>query len=332
MSEVRVGLAGCGGMGRGLVSQLVTIEGVKFAAGADPAEASREIVAKDYGVPTYASLGEMLDKAELDGVIVASPNRFHCPNVLEVAAAGKHVFCEKPMALTLEDCQAMIDACASAGVRLQIGQVLRYLPNFAYAIEQVRAGAVGEAKHGMIFRYSPPKADWNQTWRDDPAVVGHYIFEVAVHEIDLARQLFGKPVAVSGWDQNFNPDSPLWAQATSWVIEFESGAVCLMVEGMFNALGRTEVEIAGTGGAMRFTWGGANSYKALDAEAVVETPANVIAEGRENGLRRELREWVEAFVQGKPCTIPGEEGKANIEVALAALESSKRKARVALPL
>ena len=216
----------------------------------------------------------------------------------------------------------MIDACASAGVKLQIGQVLRYLPDFAYGIEQVRAGQLGDARHGMIYRYGPPRGDWGKTWRDDISLVGHYIFEVAVHEIDLARQLFGKAVAVTGWDQNFDPSSPLWSQATTWVIEFESGAVCLLVEGMFNALGRSEVEVAGTAGAMKWSWGGQNIFKSADGSETIETASATISEGRENGLRRELREWIEAIRDNTPCTIPGEEGKANIEIALAARQSS----------
>jgi predicted dehydrogenase len=332
MSEVRVGLVGCGGMGRGLVSQLVTIEGAKLVAGADPAEESREALANEQSVPTFASSAEMLAGVELDGVIVASPNRFHCPNTVEVAQAGKHVFCEKPMALTMADCRAMVAACATAGVKLQIGQVLRYLPDFAHAIEQVRAGQLGEVKHGMIFRYGGPRADWGKSWRDDPSQVGHYIFEVAVHEIDFARQIFGKPVAVSGWDQNFDPKSPLWSQATTWVIEFEGGGVCVMVEGMFNPLGRSEVELAGTAGALRFGWGGKHLFKSTAGDESSEVESSTIAQGCEDGRRRELREWVEAIQSGGPCPIPGEEGMANIEVALAALEASRRKARVELPL
>lgn len=332
MSDIGVGLVGCGGMGRGLISQLVTIDGAKLVGGADPAAESRDALANEYAVPTFESFAAMAAGTELDAVVVASPNHFHRPNTIEAAEAGKHVFCEKPMALTLEDCQAMIDACNAAGVKLQIGQVLRYLPDFAHAIEVVQSGQLGEVKHGMIFRYGGPRADWGQSWRDDQSIVGHYVFEVAVHEIDFARQVFGKPVAVTGWDQSFDPASPLWARATSWVIEFERGGVCLLVEGMFNPLGRSEIELAGTAGALRFGWGGTHVYKSSQGDESSETESSVIAADRESGLRRELREWIEAIRDDTPCTIPGEEGMANIEVALAVLESARSKTRVELPL
>lgn len=332
MSEIRVGLNGCGGMGKGLVSQLITIEGAKLVAGADCFEASRTAFAQEYDVPVYESLTGMLASAELDAVIVATPNDFHAPNVIEAAAAGKHVFCEKPMALTLQDCQAMIDACRNAGVKLQIGQVLRYLPDFARAIQMLHDGQIGQPRHGIICRFSAPKPNWGQTWRDDPSKVGHHIFEVAVHELDFARCIFGKPVAVTGWDVALDQKDGLWSRSTTGMIEFESGAVCVLVEGMFNALGRNEVDISGDKGALRFSWGSEFKFTNNAGGGVWTSPSSAIAQGVENGLRRELREWIEAITNDTLCTIPGEEGKANIELALAILESSKRRTRLTLPL
>jgi len=319
-------------MGKGLVSQLVTIEGAKIVTGADVFEESRAKFAEEYNVPVFESLTDMLAQGDVDAVIVATPNNFHCPNTVEVAAAGKHVFCEKPMALKLADCQAMIDACRQAGVKLQIGQVLRYLPDFAHAIDLVRGGDIGQPRHGLICRYSAPRPDWGHTWRDDPEKVGHYLFEVSVHEIDFMRCVFGKPVAVSGWDVSLHGDQQLWARATTGAIEFEGGAMCLIIEGMFNPIGRTEVEISGSEAAMRFNWGGQFKFKTVSGEGDWEKPSSELAAGREDGRRRELREWIEAIANDTPATIPGEEGKANIELALAILQASAEKRRIELPL
>lgn len=331
MTQVRVGLQGCGGMGKSLISQLVTIEQAQLVASADCFEESRVKFAEEYQVPVYESLTDMLADAQLDAVIVATPNNFHAPNTIEVAQAGKHVFCEKPMSLTLQACQEMIDACKQAQVKLQIGQVLRYLPDFHKAIEMVRAGDLGQPRHGMICRYSAPRENWGHSWRDVPEQVGHFLFEVAVHELDFARCVFGKPVAVTGWDVPLK-EQTLWSKATTGAIEFESGALCLLVEGMFNPIGRSEVNIAGSEGAVQFCWGQTFQYKAVSGQGDWEKTSAEIGEGVENGLRRELREWIEAILEDKPCTIPGEEGKANIELALAILESSARKQRLTLPL
>lgn len=332
MSDIRVGLVGCGGMGKSLVGQLKTIEGAALVAGADPFSEARDALAEEYGVPVFESIGELLGGAEVDAIIVATPNDGHAPNTIAAAEAGKHVFCEKPMALTLADCRAMIDACAKANVKLQIGQVLRYLPDFWKAIQMVEAGDLGEPRHGMIFRYGAPRENWNNTWRDDPKQVGHHLFEVSVHEIDFARCIFGKPVAVTGWDRCLDPDSPLWSQATTGVIEFESGAICTLTEGMFNPIGLSEVNIAGAGGAVRFHWGSDFVYKSLSGKPDFEVKSAEIAEGAEPGTRREQREWIEAIQSDTPTTIPGEEGMANIEIALAILASSQRKERIELPL
>ncbi len=332
MSDIRVALIGCGGMGKSLLSQLKTVDGAVIVAGADPFEQSRAAFTEEYEVPTFAGVDELLAGVELDAVVVASPNDSHAPNTIRAAQAGKHVFCEKPMSLTLADCRAMIDTCADGGVKLQVGQVLRYISEFARTIEMVRAGDLGTPMHGNIFRYSGPRENWGHTWRDNPAQVGHYLFEVSVHEIDFARLVFGKPVAVTGWDVTLDSASPLWGRATTGVIEFESGGICVLTEGMFNPIGRTEVEIAGTGGAVRFHWGADMTYKSLCGRPDFEATGAETAEGREDGRHRELREWIEAIQNDTPPTIPGEEGMANIELALAILESAKRKARLELPL
>lgn len=332
MAPIRVGLQGCGGMGKGLVSQLITIESAQLVAGADCFEESRVKFAEEYKVPVFETLTDMLAGIELDAVIVATPNQLHAPNTIEVAAAGKHVFCEKPMSLTLEACQSMIDACKNAGVKLQIGQVLQYLPDFRKALEMVKNGELGQPRHGIIQRYSAPKEHWGHTWRDDPAKVGHYLFEVSVHELDFMRRVFGKPIAVSGWDVPMQGDEQLWAKASTGAIEFESGAVCLIVEGMFNPIATNQVDIAGSAGAVRFNWGGQFQYQPVGEAEGWTKPSSELAEGVENGLRRELREWIEAIIEDKPCTIPGEDGKANIELALAILKSSELKSRVTLPL
>ena len=333
MSDIRVALIGCGGMGKSLIGQLITVEGAALVAGADPVEEACQAFTEEYGVPTYCCPDELFAAVELDAVVVAPPNDSHAPTTIAAAEAGKHVFCEKPMALTLADCQAMIDACAQANVKLQIGQVLRYLPDFRRALEIIEAGDLGQPMHGMIYRYGAPRQAWGgATWRDDPTRVGHNLFEVSVHEIDYARCLFGKPVAITGYDTSFDPDSPLWARATTALIEFEGGAVCTLTEGSFSAFGRSEVEISGTEGSIRFHWGKDFAYKSLTGKPDFEATGSEIADGVENGVRREVREWIEAIANDTPPTIPGEEGMANIEVVLAILKSSKCRQRVELPL
>ena len=116
------------------------------------------------------------------------------------------------------------------------------------------------------------------------------------------------------------------------VIEFESGGLCLLTEGNFNQFGRTEVELSGPDGSIKFQWGRDFAYRAAAGDGSFECPSAEIAEGVEAGTRREVREWIEAIQDDTPTTIPGEEGMANIEIALAILESSKRRARVELPL
>lgn len=331
MSQVRVALIGCGGMGKSLVNQLKTLDTATLVAGVDPFESAREAFTKDYEVPTYATLQEVIDAQNPDAVIVAVPNDQHAPMTIAAAEAGRHVFCEKPMSLTLANCQAMIDACNKAKVKLQIGQVLRYIADFDKTLRMIKDGDLGEPRHGIICRYSAPKENWNHTWRDDPAKVGHYLFEVAVHELDFARCVFGKPVAVTAWSTPMTGEHALWNSVTTAVVEFENGGVCTFIEGMLNVIGRSEVEISGTGGAVRFHWGKDFIYRSANGRENFDKTGAEIAEGVEVGVRREIREWIEAIQNDTAPTIPGEEGMANIELCLAMLASHERKARIELP-
>src|SRR5579871_5191914 len=123
MPEHPLGMAliGCGGMGMTLADQAATIAGVRIVAGFDTADAARQRFVGRFGETADETVEAMLARPGIDAVIVATPPALHRPMVEAAAGAGKHVFCEKPLALTLIDCDAIIAACAGARVRLMVG-------------------------------------------------------------------------------------------------------------------------------------------------------------------------------------------------------------------
>ncbi|WP_337024854.1 MULTISPECIES: Gfo/Idh/MocA family oxidoreductase, partial [unclassified Pantoea] len=142
---VRVGLIGAGRMGSfhgQTVAQL--IPGAVLAAVADPVPGAAEKLAATLGAEkSFTDPQAMLDDSTIDAVVIASPARTHAELVVAAARAGKGVFCEKPMAVTLEEADSAIAAAKSAGVVLQVGFNRRFVSGFAAAYEDIKSGRIG---------------------------------------------------------------------------------------------------------------------------------------------------------------------------------------------
>ena len=143
MSKLRLGLIGAGGMGMSLARAAKAREDTCFVGVADPmAEAAQKAV-DELGGTAFTNYQDLLACADLDAVIVAPPNTAHREVAIAAVEAGKQVFCEKPMAMNVAECDAMIAAAQRAGVKLMVGQVLRLIPGFAKARELALSGELG---------------------------------------------------------------------------------------------------------------------------------------------------------------------------------------------
>jgi len=314
-------------MGKALMDGMSGVPQAQLVAVADVVEEVAKGYAAEKEVAWFTDYHALLAREDIDAVVVAVPNKFHAPVTIAAAQAGKHIFCEKPMAMNAAECRAMIAACETAGVKLQIGQVLRYHPDFKYSLELVKRGELGKLFHAYIARCSPP-GGLRGTWRRDPEIVGNWLLEVSVHEIDYARLLFGKPVAVTAWMFEGLPESTIKPDMCDMVIEFAGGGVCHLIMGPFHALGKIEVELAGTKGTARFHWNKDFVIKKIGAETEMVIDRETITKEVEQPVRREIREWIECIINDTAPTIPGSEGLANIEIVDAAFLSAREKRRV----
>lgn len=154
---------------------------------------------------SYAEMDRLADAKDVAIVHVATPNALHARHVIAAAKAGKHVMCEKPMATSSADCEAMIAACNDAGVRLGVNYRLQWEPHHVKAVEAVRDGAVGTPSNGSYefsWNYagalSGPGKDTIKKWLLDPAMAGGgAMFDTGVYPVQAACSLTGKlPVAV----------------------------------------------------------------------------------------------------------------------------------------
>ena len=185
MDAMRVGIIGTGTMGEVHAAAWRAI-GVQLAGCSSSNSAQAEEFAKRYNIRSFASYPELLSNVDI--VDICTPTTSHKPMVLAAAEAGKHVICEKPIALTLEDGQAMIDACR--GVRFFIGLVLRFFPQYRSAKQLVAAGRI--CKPGVLrlkrVSYVPQNPE---AWYFNDALSGGMVVDLMIHDFDYVRWLAG---------------------------------------------------------------------------------------------------------------------------------------------
>ena len=203
-THVNFALLGAGGIARAWSRGIAEVPLAELAGVWDPVPAAATALAGEFHCPTYPSQEALLADENVEAVIICSPNPYHAPQTSAAAAAHKHVLTEKPMALTVADCDAMIAACAQAGVLLMVGQALRFHPPFDEALRMVRSGELGRVLGVDLIRMSgpgpaaggPAPAEQPVTWRSDEANTGGWLLELNVHEIDFLQTLLGVPESV----------------------------------------------------------------------------------------------------------------------------------------
>src|SRR5687767_5723729 len=189
--QLGVALIGCGGMGRNEAKILKEVPRARLVAVCDVSEAAAREFGGEMGVPAFTLHQEVLERAEVGAVLVARPIGLHTQIVLDACTAGKHVFCEKPMAFTVAECDQMIEAAEKHGVRLMVGHVLRLLPLFQRVIDIFDSGELGRPVAAQITRIGwigDPRA----RYRLRKELTGGLLYDVTVHEIDLLHRLCGR--------------------------------------------------------------------------------------------------------------------------------------------
>lgn len=191
---LRVGLVGTGFMGRLHANCWLALPGAELVAIADPTPESRE---KCPGSPEkFASHTEMLANAEVDIVDVCTPTPWHAEASLAGLEAGKHVLCEKPMAFTLDECDAMIRAADAGPGFLMVAHVIRFWPEYAWLKEAAESGRYGRLRSFTgLRRMAVPMYNWDM-WTHDEKRAGGIPFEGHIHDVDYVRYLCGDPKAV----------------------------------------------------------------------------------------------------------------------------------------
>jgi myo-inositol 2-dehydrogenase/D-chiro-inositol 1-dehydrogenase len=329
---VGVALVGSGRMGAFHAETVaLRLPAARLVAVADPAPGAAERLAGALGAGrAYADVAQLWDDPAVDAVVIAAPARSHADLVVAAAAAGKHVFCEKPMAVTLPDADRAIDAARAAGVVLQVGFNRRFAADWRATRALLDAGTLGTPRLLRSLTRDPGGFDPSRVRPDT------VFLETLIHDFDTLRFLNPGAAAVEvhavadalvepGWRDRGLLDTAVVT------IRFDNGAMAV-AEACFEAAYGYDVrgEVLGSGGMATMGDGRRNGMAfSGPAGRLVETVRGD-QELFPDAYTAELAAFVDAVRTGAPAPVTGEDARAALAIALAAAESVRtgRPARV----
>jgi myo-inositol 2-dehydrogenase / D-chiro-inositol 1-dehydrogenase len=316
---MRVGIVGAGTMGEvhAVAWRATDAELVGFASlHKDQCEA----LAQRHNAETFTDYPELLDRVDIVDVCV--PTSLHRSLVEEAVAAGRHVICEKPIALNLEDAEAMIQACNQAGVRLFVGMVVRFFPQYRLAKQLAANGELGDLGLIRLKRVAYPPEKFGDNWYIDDSRSGGMIVDLMIHDFDYARWLAGDVLRVYARNSQ-SPTSP--AQYAQVILRFASGAMALVEGGWANPPGvfRTAIDIAGSRGLIEWDSDQLPTVRTFFPQisrqtAEVGLPVSGLTE---DPYTAEIRHAYQAIQSGAPFAVTTEDALQSLRVALSAKES-----------
>ena len=197
---VRMILVGAGFMGKTHLGAAEKLASVRFVGVVDPHRPAAKALAAKYGIPDFETLEEGLRALSPDAADICTPTPSHLPMIRICAARGIHVLSEKPLALTPGDAERIRRVCLEKAIRVMTAQVLRFWPEYVYALDAARRGKYGAVKSVLCRRLSSPPG-WN-SWMMKPGIGDGAGLDLQVHDMDFILQLLGNPAAIqaSGTD------------------------------------------------------------------------------------------------------------------------------------
>jgi myo-inositol 2-dehydrogenase/D-chiro-inositol 1-dehydrogenase len=298
------------------------VPGARLVAVADPAPGAAERLAAALGADRACSdPAQLWDDPEVDAVVIAAPARFHADLVVAAAAAGKGVFCEKPMAMTLAEADRAIEAARAAGVVLQVGFNRRFAADWQAARALLDAGRLGTPRLLRSVTRDPGGFDPSRVAPDT-------IFrETLIHDFDTLRYLNPGSEAVEVFATAGALVEPHWADrglldTAVVVVRFDNGARAV-AEACFEASYGYDVrgEVLGSGGMATMGDGRRTgmTFSGPDGRAVETVRSD--QELFPDAYAGELAAFVHAVRSGTPALVTGEDARAALAIALAAAES-----------
>ena len=329
--QLNVGIVGAGRIGKVHAETLAfRLPQVRTLAIADVNREAAQAVASRCGIPTVcASAAEIFANREIEAVLICTSTDTHADLIVEAAAAGKHIFCEKPIAHSLTQIDRALKAVEQAGVKLQIGFNRRFDPNFARARHAVASGEIGNPRlmHIVSRDPAPPPISYIK-------VSGGMFLDMTIHDFDMARFLMAdevEEVYVAGGvmvDPEIGKAGDL--DTAVIVLRFRNGVIGTIDNCRQAAYGYDQrVEILGSKGSVATQ----NCYPnqaviSTGTEIRTDLPLNFFMERYTESFANEIRDFVEVVRLDRPAPVSGLDGRQAVAIGLAALKSYQERRSV----
>lgn len=316
--QKEIGFAVIGlGMGVGHCGIISNTEGARLIAVSDLLEEKREKIAQKHGIASYEDYRRMLEKEDVDAVMVCTPSGMHGEIAIECARAGKHVLSEKPIEITLEKADQMIAECRKAKVKLGVNFQNRFLEGNWKTKKMIEEGKLGDLVLGearlKYYRTQEyyDKGGWRGTWKMDG---GGAIMNQTIHQIDLLQWFMGEVESVFAQTKAIAHRMETEDIGTA-ILKFRNGAFGTIVgtTAVYPELG-ARIEVHGKNGT------------AITVNGKIET-LEFMDEDKEVRLgkfpRSPVEDMVESILKDREPLINGEEAKKSLRIVLAIYKSSR---------
>lgn len=322
-TSVGIGLVGAGRIGRVHAANVAQrLPRAKLLAVADVNRTAAEQVAGQWGGYASNDYRQLLDDPDIDAILICSATDTHAPITIEAAAAGKHIFCEKPIDLTLAKIDAALAAVDKAGVKLQIGFNRRFDANHVRVRQAIVNGEIGDPHllHIISRDPAPPPIAYIQ-------VSGGIFLDMTIHDFDMARFLMGceatEVYAVGGVrvDPAIGEVGDIDTALTT--LKFSNDALAVIDNSRRAAYGYDQrVEVLGSLGSVATSNVFPNSAVVSTATTVQrDLPLNFFMERYTESYVAEVAAFVAAIVDDKPVPVTGADGRAPVVMGMAARRS-----------
>jgi len=321
--QMRLGLIGAGRIGRVHAANLAQrVPGARLVAVADVYGDAARALAGEYGLDAYDDHRRLLERADIDAVVVCSSTDTHAQMITEAAQAGKHIFCEKPIALDLVRIDDALAAVEQAGVTLQVGFNRRFDPGFAAARQAVIEGKVGRPEMVRITSRDPAPPPISYV-----KVSGGIFMDMTIHDFDMARFLLGEDVVEVSAAGAVLVDPAIGEagdiDTAIITLRYASGALGVIENSRRAVYGYDQrVEVFGSAGMVCTANETEHSAVLSDAQGVHgPLPLYFFLQRYEAAYIAEMQAFIKSISEGTPPVVSGLEGRAPVVMGHAAWKS-----------
>ncbi|MDI6617708.1 MAG: Gfo/Idh/MocA family oxidoreductase [Clostridiales bacterium] len=329
---LKVAIVGAGTMGSVHSNSYRSVRGAKVVAICDIRPDRATKAASAHGAKCYEDYDMMLRNEKIDVVDICLPTYMHKGFALKAISYGKHVFCEKPIALSIGDAREMVDGARNRGVKFSVGHVVRFFPAYAKAVKNIKEGKIGIPKLIRTTRTGAyPSWSWNN-WYSNYDCSGGPMVDLIIHDIDWIRYNFGDVERVFARDLYGRKIDNL--DHCLITLRLKNGAIA-HIEGSWaypkGSIFGTTFEIIGTKGQIEFdSRSSAPIKKYVPNGDAVRTSIESPMFPDEEPYTMEIQKFIDCITENKKPLVSGEDAIKALEISLAAVKSARTK-EVVLP-